>query len=110
MPERSLPVSEFCAKFNQWAELLAEKDEYFAEAWQTVFCAIDHSNLLWRLLYAGENLRSTPCPVHKGRWSGCGPDQGCGCWSYGNITGWLAEQPGNPTVVPPVLLVQVAPK
>jgi len=59
------------------------------------------------VLYAGEELRKTPCPLHKGHWSGVGPDPGCGCWSYGNITGWLAEHPDNKYAPePPVMLVE----
>ncbi len=105
MPEK-LEIREFCAKFNEWARLLSEKDEEFSQAWSIVSLAIDKSNLLWRLLYAGEAVRKTPCPVHKGRWSGVGPDPGCGCWSYGNITGWLAEHPDNPNApTPPVIMV-----
>jgi hypothetical protein len=75
---------------------------------------IDKSNLLWRLLYAGEQVRSTPCPVHKGKWSGCGPDprwtdSRCGCWSYGNVTGWMAETPENKNATPPVVFVTCKP-
>ena len=107
MEAPKLPVSEFCEKFRAWAELLSEKDADFRDAWEYVSMQIEHSNLLWRLLYAGEAVRTKPCPIHKGRWSGCGPDPGCGCWSYGNITGWLAETPNNPNAVPPVQKVQV---
>jgi hypothetical protein len=72
--------------------------------------SIAKSNALWRLFYAGEELRKAPCPVHKGRWSGCGEDPGCGCWSYGNITGWLAEHPDNPDAPnPPVMMVRLEP-
>lgn len=54
----------------------------FAHAWGFVSICIMRSNALWRLLYAGEELRKTPCPVHKGRWSGIGDDPDCGCWNY----------------------------
>jgi hypothetical protein len=36
------------------------------------YLAIGKSDLLNRLIYGGERGASqTPCPVHKGRWSGC---------------------------------------
>lgn len=51
---------------------------------------VGKSCLLGRMIYGGEELRTRPCPVHKGMWSGCSPNAcaaGCG---YGmNITGWL---------------------
>jgi len=96
-------INEFCEKFTAWARLLSKQDERFAQAWQIVSIAIDHSNLLWRLFYAEESIRKNPCSVHKGHWSGCGPDPGCGCWSYGNITGWVAEAPENPEAHAPYI-------
>ncbi len=52
-----------------------------------VFLQIGKSNLLARLLYGGEPLRSTPCPTHKGKWSGCFGECEHGC----ELTGWLPE-------------------
>ncbi len=57
------------------------------------FRMIRKSNLLARLLYAGETLRTVPCPEHKGKWSGVG-DCKHGC----QLTGWLPEK-ANPVVV-----------
>lgn len=53
---------------------------------------IRKSCLLARLIYAGEPLRTRPCRIHQGTWSGIGfepcPD---GC-NYGlQYTGWVAE-------------------
>lgn len=57
-----------------------------------VFVQIEKSNLLVRILYAGEKLRARMCPVHKGVWIGCfADDPGCGCLSGANVTGWLKE-------------------
>lgn len=56
------------------------------------------SNLLFRLFYLGEGLRTEKCPEHEGRWSGChffhdGP-HACQC-GY-DVTGWLPnERTGN---------------
>ncbi len=50
------------------------------------------SNLLWRLIYGGESLRSRECPTHKGRWSGMAWNgDECACAGGGCITGWLPE-------------------
>jgi hypothetical protein len=99
--------TEFCRKMTAWAYAKIGSQSSFAEHWEVVALAIHKSNCLWRLLYAGEELRTKPCPVHKGRWSGVAPDPGCGCWSYGNITGWLAEGPENPNApMPPVFMVR----
>jgi hypothetical protein len=60
-----------------------------------VFFQIRKSNLLSRLIYAGEPVRTKPCPVHKGRWSGCTlpEDTKCdgACMHGSNVTGWLRE-------------------
>ena len=50
--------------------------------------AVQKSNLLARTIYGGEPVRTTPCPVHAGTWSGLEPldapcPHGCG------YTGWL---------------------
>lgn len=89
-------ISAFCAH--------AEK----LEAHRPLWIVIPKSNLLARLLYGGEKLRTTPCPVHCGTWSGVpfpaawfkadlsGNPYYCGCQG----TGWLPEgvEP-RPTVV-----------
>jgi len=49
---------------------------------------IRKSNLLARLIYGGQKLRTQMCPEHKGEWTGPRPDpcpHGCG------FTGWLPE-------------------
>ena len=69
-----------------------------------VFMQIAKSNLLARLLYEGESLRTEPCPVHKGFWSGCAwnenPEDDCACQRVqgsdatgSNVTGWLPGEP-----------------
>ena len=49
---------------------------------------IRKSNLLARLLYAGEKVCTQKCPDHKGSWVGQG-DCHYGC----DLTGWLPEKP-----------------
>lgn len=64
-------------------------------SWGPLRVAIRKSNLLYRLLYGGEPLRTQPCPEHQGVWSGIGtPDKpdcphGCG------FTGWLPNPPAS---------------
>jgi hypothetical protein len=67
----------------------AEHYEHFSK----VDLAISKSNLLARLFFTDEGLRKTPCPEHKGRWSGCQWDTPCECRTGSNVTGWLAEDP-----------------
>lgn len=99
-----MPVSFFCQFLWKWAELYGvpnEKDDEgekkrraeFVDTVRHVFLQITKSNLLWRTIYGGEAPRTEPCPVHKGRWSGCAipeetPCKGA-CMSGNNVTGWL---------------------
>lgn len=99
-----MPVTFFCAFLREWANLASEpfpEEEHDGEnkirkelgdQARYVFLQISKSNLLWRRIYAGEEVRKEPCPVHKGRWSGCvGEDTECknACLSGNNVTGWL---------------------
>ena len=96
---------EFCEALETWAQVFATardgddvetraRREEFATNWSAVYLAIRKSCLLDRLLYGGEKLRTRPCPVHKGRWSGitdppcthCGTGPTCQC-----NTGWMPE-------------------
>lgn len=71
----------------------------FADEVGGVFMQISKSNLLARLIYEGESLRTEMCPVHNGVWSGCGwaekDENNCKCQHSqdghigSNITGWL---------------------
>jgi hypothetical protein len=62
-----------------------------------VFTQIAKSCLLWRLIYDGQELRTVPCPVHEGHWSGCAwpekPEDVCACMDGSNVTGWLPNEP-----------------
>lgn len=55
-----------------------------------VFLQITKSALLARLIYDGEKLRSTKCPLHKGHWSGL--EFGSNVCPHGcQLTGWIPE-------------------
>lgn len=98
------PVGRYCAALRVWENAVNDRavrtrdpdDAKFAEMVSRVFLQISKSNLLSRLIYDGESLRTEPCPVHQGRWSGCvWDDQPCPCQAtqagqFGiNVTGWL---------------------
>ena len=55
----------FCGKI--W-RALPEAPEDIIKAYGYVQIDIDKSYCLSRLLYCGEELRTIPCPEHKGRW------------------------------------------
>lgn len=59
-----MPVSRYCNALDEWAKVAKP------EGWLYVRGAIAKSCLLHRTIYGGEALRTVPCPVHKGRWSG----------------------------------------
>jgi len=93
------PVNEYCAALEAWRNAIHEAHARGEPDWDNLIEAIDtvelsmkKSNLLYRLIYLGEKLRTKPCPIHKGHWSGCSPDP-CpeGCSSGSDITGWLEE-------------------
>lgn len=97
-----MPVQRYCEALKTWADCLetaaSEDDEagtrprfkYLMPMLDDVRLAISKSNLLWRLIYGGEKLRTKKCPEHKGRWSGLSsPDNDCehGC----DFTGWVPD-------------------
>lgn len=96
--------SFFCDKMDLWAKAymtpLETDDKYkaeervqFAKHWNYIRLAISKSNLLHRLFYGGEDLRTEECPIHKGKWSGCKlpKEMECKgvCADGFNVTGWL---------------------
>lgn len=102
------PIGEYCEAFRTWQ--VAIEDAYERETkphLKVEFEAmvrdigntrlhIAKSNLLARLLYAGEELRTEPCPIHNGHWSGCawGDDRCPHCMSGDNVTGWVPNRKG----------------
>lgn len=103
-----MPLHKFCDGLKKWARAMADSNgmyksvgldglAFFGTAWK--------SNLLYRILYLGEDPRTEKCPVHKGVWSGCvTEDPGCGCLSGANVTGWLA--PDGEGKLPPLVKVK----
>ena len=98
------PVSEYCDALVQYATALqrcaeegnpgpfgsADEASEIAEALFKLNLWGRKSNLLWRLIYLGQDLRTEKCPTHQGRWSGYGyGDNTCECQVGLDITGWL---------------------
>lgn len=127
-----MPVTQYCEAFDKWAEAIkmgngkwnnitnsikppeGYRTEYphgeeFVDYLDKIGMAIMKSNLMWRLLYGGEKLRTKICPVHKGRWSGTTWDKEIecvklfpphGCLSGDNITGWLNDENTTSEITP----------
>lgn len=71
------------------------RHEDTADTVDRVFLMVRKSNLLHRLIYQGQAIRTVPCPTHKGTWSGCTWAAGaerCACVDGCNVTGWLPRQ------------------
>lgn len=110
--------SEFCKRFQQWAEIMNKKEpkdsgpHSFFYLWHKINHFINKSCLLDRLIYQGEGISQTPCPVHKGVWQGVhfdwpgkvpanevnprlqeAYDAGCRCFLHkcGCTTGWNVD-------------------
>lgn len=87
-----LPVGHYCKALETWAEVYLERFPSYREAFASVRISIVKSNLLARLIYDGQKLRTRQCPIHKGTWSGCVPEPcEAGCSDGMNLTGWLPE-------------------
>jgi hypothetical protein len=89
------PVSEYCSALQTWKKCLdrldgSERHRHLSQAAQAVRLAISKSNLLYRLIYQKQKLRSIPCPIHLGRWSGY-VECSAGCNDGLDATGWLPE-------------------
>lgn len=102
------PVSHYCERLASYADALDYAIEHYnedrggcgpfasAEQATTVRDGLRlldtwrwKSNALARLIYGDQPLRSTPCPTHKGRWSGCEFGKVCECQDGSDVTGWL---------------------
>lgn len=99
------PISEVCKGITTWLdaihdEHLEDSDDYSlhqialaCDGFHGLFLSAtaNKSNLLYRLLYLRQPLRTKKCPTHDGHWSGYGwPGEGtCECAVGLDLTGWL---------------------
>lgn len=93
--EPVMPIGRYCLALKMWQGALrdvAKSDSLgtLSKSVDHAFLAIRKSNLLFRTLYLGQAMRTTKCPKHDGRWSGCTAEP-CphGCSVGMNVTGWL---------------------
>ena len=86
---------------------LIENEAYAANV-ASVFRDISKSNLLARILYGGEKIRETMCPVHKGRWSGIEWSDNA-CPHKCQLTGWVQEDVDQGKPLPGVQAVRMVP-
>jgi hypothetical protein len=99
-----MPIRRYCNALRTWMAVRRKKQRDFEKAhpddtsypnqWvnhlRTVDVMISKSNLLYRLLYLGEELRTEMCPEHKGKQHmGVLLNNSCEC----NGTGWLPNAP-----------------
>ncbi len=103
--EPVLPLGNFCRAMQLWMDCIVKNNtdptltrnginhgrEYF-EFLRQMSIDIRKSNLLGRLLYAKEPLRTRMCPLHKGHWSGEAMFFEK-CRHLCDGTGWLRERP-----------------
>jgi hypothetical protein len=101
------PISDFCDRLGLYIQALKEGREdkrafytsspyskeitdFLIDNGPTIITFARKSNLLFRLLYLRQPLRTKKCPKHQGHWSGCkfGLD-GCECQVGFDVTGWL---------------------
>lgn len=75
---------------------------------ERTFLAIHKSNLLARLLYSGEKLRTKKCPEHKGKWSGIEWSDTV-CPHKCQLTGWVQEEDDQGKPLPGVQALQLVP-
>lgn len=83
------PPGGYCNCARYWSEQDKRWMTPVVEALNHLQLPIRKSNLLFRLIYLGEPLRTEKCPEHKGHWTGCWFDRSCDCQSGYDVTGWL---------------------
>jgi hypothetical protein len=102
------PISQYCQAFVDWhtgiQAMLSDQDaggqeenwEGVNEALNVLQIPIRKSNMLWRLIYLGQQVRTEKCPIHQGHWMGYGEcENDPPCNSGWDITGWLPN-PDDP--------------
>ena len=102
-----LPLPNFCRAMSIWMDCILKNNtdssllratpnhghRYFGFL-EEVYVDIRKSNLLARLLYGEEPVRSRMCPIHKGHWDGDAMFFKK-CPHLCDGTGWLRERPGD---------------
>ena len=104
--EPVLPLSRFCSTMNAWRECIVKNNtdpalaryanhgHQYYEFLEDVYMDIRKSNLLARLFFGKEPLRTRMCPIHKGHYDGNAMFFNK-CPQLCDGTGWLRERPGD---------------
>lgn len=103
--EPVMPLHRFCNAISVWFRCIernntdpelskgcCQGNEYYGVL-RWVEIDIQKSNLLRRMLYLREPLRTEMCPIHKGHWNATAMFEGCPHDCDG--TGWLRPRPGS---------------
>lgn len=93
------PISFFCDSIKTWFRCIERRNEDgkdgqgkdYHRQLQFIEIDIEKSDLLFRLIYQGQKLRTQKCSIHKGKWSGI-PFPGDECPEGCGHTGWLPEK------------------
>ena len=92
--EGNQSIEDLCEALGEWAS------EQPLMPLGSMLYDVSKSCLLARMIYAGEPLRTRPCPIHRGKWSGCPPEPcPAGCSFGWDLTGWLLD-PASSTLGP----------
>jgi len=102
-----LPLGSFCRAMKAWMDCIVKNntDPALLQAWDNhgnryfsflgqLYIDVRKSNLLGRLLYAKEPLRTRMCPSHKGHYNGDAMFFNK-CSHLCDGTGWLRERAGD---------------
>jgi hypothetical protein len=112
--EPVVPLNEFCWAITTWfrcieqANVAGDPHQHghdYAAVLSHVELDIRKSNLLGRLIYGGQALRTEPCPEHNGHWTGSAMLEGCPHGCHG--TGWLPARPEDGSYTGGILLVKI---
>ncbi len=95
--EPVMQMSKYCDAFETWVKCITKNVKggsfhgvEYSHLLQHAMIDIKKSNLLARLLYGKEKLRTVKCPQHNGHWDGQAMLMGCQHECDG--TGWLSEK------------------
>lgn len=104
--EKKLPLTGHNLTKREYRILDLRHAEQEAFRVGDVFMQISKSNLLARLLYNGEKLRTKMCPEHKGVWSGIEWSENV-CPHKCQLTGWIQEEDDQGKPLPGVQVVKL---
>ena len=85
LPEQVEDPEDYCRAIETAMDAEGLTNSEISHIYDDLYISIVKSFCLYRLIYCGEELRTTPCPTHKGRW---GVFRDCVCGD----SGWLPNE------------------